>query len=209
MAVTGLSCSNVQSTLTLPPSSSAVPVLLECAVAQNTPAGVAVLSASATSLADPSVSATANLNFTIPQDRVNGQPPLSVSVTGSGDNSIPFEGSLVLTVVMINDGNEQLSGTLSLVGEGAAELSPSWTAVGGSSNPNYVLSPGESATYELMLVSSASNSVGELNLRIQAAGSGHLLLSDQFSVNIAGPKVAPDGVSFGFFELDNQISITI
>ena len=209
LVVTGLSCSNVQTTLTLPPSSSAVPVLLECAVAQNTPAGVAVLSASATSLADPSVSATANLNFTIPQDRVNGQPPLSISVTGSGDNSIPYEGSLVLTVVMINDGNEQLSGTLSLVGEGAAELSPSWTAVGGSSNPNYVLSPGGSATYELMLVSSPSNSVGELNLRIQAAGSGHLLLSDQFSVNIAGPKVAPDGVSFGFFELDNQISITI
>ena len=209
LAITGLNCSNAQSTLTLPPSTSAVPVLLECAVSQNTPAGTTALSASVTSLADPSVSATASLNFTIPQDRVNGQPRLSITVTGSGENTLPHEGSLVLTVVLQNDGNEHLTGTLALVGEGAADLSPSWAAVGGSSNPNYVLSPGQSATYELMLVSTITTNGGELNMRIQAAGSGHLLLSDPFTVNTVGPTVAPDGVSFGFFELDNQISITI
>ena len=209
LAVTGLDCSNVQSTLTLPPSTSAVPVLLECTVAQNTPAGTTVLSASVTSLADPSVSATANLNFTIPQDRVNGQPRLSVTVSSNGENTLPHEGSLVLTVVLQNDGNEQLSGTLALVGEGAADLSPSWTAVGGSSNPNYVLTPGGGATYELMLVSTIANNGGDLDLRIQAAGSGHLLLSEPFTVSPVGPTVAPDGISFGFFELDNQMSITI
>jgi hypothetical protein len=108
-----------------------------------------------------------------------------------------------------NDGNELLTGTLALVGEGAADLSPSWAAVGGSSNPNYLLSPGQSATYELMLVSTITNNGGDLNLRIQAAGSGHLLLSEPFTVSAEGPTVAPDGVSFGLFELDNQMSITI
>ena len=46
-------------------------------------------------------------------------------------------------------------------------------------------------------------------MRVQAAGSGHQLLSDPFTLNIIGPTPAPDGVSFGLFELDNQKSITV
>ena len=46
-------------------------------------------------------------------------------------------------------------------------------------------------------------------MRIQGAGPGHQLLSDPFTLNIIGPTAAPDGVSFGLFELDNQKSITI
>ena len=209
LATTGLDCNNLQSTISLEPSSSAVPVLLECLVSQGTPAGVISLSATVTSLADTSISATSAINLTVPVDHVNGQPRLSVTVSGSGENTLPYQGSLVLTVIIRNDGNEQLSGTLSLVGEGAADLSPGWTAVGGSSNPNYNLGPGEAASYDLMLTSLYTTSGGELSMRVQAAGSGHQLLSDPFTLNIIGPTVAPDGVSFGLFELDNQNSITV
>jgi hypothetical protein len=112
-------------------------------------------------------------------------------------------------VLLQNDGNEQLTGTLSLVGEGAADLSPGWTAVGGSSNPNYNLGPGESASYDLLLTSLYTTSGGELSMRVQGAGPGHQLLSDPFTLNIIGPTAAPDGVSFGLFDLDNQKSITV
>jgi uncharacterized membrane protein len=209
LSTSGLDCSNLQSTITLAPSPSATPVLVECLVAQNTAAGVVTLSATATSLADPAVSASGAINLTIPEDRENGQPRLTVTVTGSGDNVLPHAGSLVLTVNLKNEGNEDLSGTLSVVGEGAADLSPGWTAIGGSSSPSYNLGPGDEVTYELMLVSTFATSGGELSMRVQAAGSGHQLLSSPFSVNVAGPTVAPDGVSFGFFELDNQTSITV
>ena len=209
LATTGLDCSGLQSTITLAPSSSAVPVLLECLVSQGTPAGVLSLTATVTSLADTSISATSAVNVTIPVDHVNGQPRLSVTVSGSEQNVLPYQGSLVLTVSLRNDGNEQLSGTLSLVGEGAADLSPGWTAIGGSSNPNYNLGPGEVASYDLMLTSLYKTSGGELSMRIQAAGSGHQLLSDPFTLNVIGPTPAPDGVSFGLFELDNQNSITV
>ena len=209
LATTGLDCSNLQSTISLEPSSSAVPVLLECLVSQGTPAGVISLSATVTSLADTSISATSAINLTVPVDHVNGQPRLSVTVSGSEQNTLPYQGSLVLTVILKNDGNEQLSGTLSLVGEGAADLSPGWTAVGGSSNPNYNLGPGEVASYDLMLTSLYATSGGELSMRVQAAGSGHQLLSDPFTLNIIGPTIAPDGVSFGLFKLDNQNSITV
>jgi hypothetical protein len=205
----GLECSNLQSTITLVPSSSAVPILLECLVSQGTPAGVITLSASATSLADVSVSASAAINLTIPQDRLNGQPRLNVTVTGSADNTLPYQSSLVLTVNLKNEGNEHLSGTLSVVGEGAADLSPGWTAVGGSSNPSYTLAPGDEAVYELMMVSSFATIGGELSMRVQAAGPSHQLLSDPFTVNVLGPTVPPNGVSFGVFELNNQNSITI
>ncbi len=209
LSTTGLDCSNAQSTITLQPSSSAVPVLLECLVPQGTPAGVIALTATVTSLADTSISATSSINVTIPIDHVNGQPRLSVTVSGSEQNVLPYQGSLVLTVSLRNDGNEQLSGTLSLVGEGAADLSPGWIAVGGSSNPNYNLGPGEVASYDLMLTSLYSTSGGELTMRVQAAGSGHQLLSDPFTLNVISPTPAPDGVSFGLFELNNQNSITV
>jgi len=209
LATTGLDCSNALSTISLEPSSSAVPVLLECLVSQNTPAGVISLTATVTSLADTSISATSSINLTIPVDHVNGQPRLSVTVSGSEENVLPYQGSLVLTVSLRNDGNEQLTGTLSLVGEGAADLSPGWTAVGGSSNPNYNLGPGEVASYDLMLTSLYTTSGGELSMRVQAAGSGHQLLSDPFTLNVIGPTPSPDGVSFGLFELDNQKSITV
>lgn len=209
VSTSGLDCPTVQSTLTISPSASATPVLLDCTVAEHTLAGITTLSTTVTSLADPSVTSTAILNFTVPTDRENGQPKLAVQVTGSGDNVLPYQGSLVLTVSLVNNGNEQLSGLLSLVGEGAADMSPGWTAVGGSSNPNYELSPGDSVTYELLLVSSIATAGGEMSMRVQAAGSGHQLLSNEFTVDVASPAVAPSGISLGFIEMDNQMSITI
>jgi uncharacterized membrane protein len=209
LATSGLDCSNAQSIISLEPSASAVPILLECLVPQGTPAGVISLSATITSLADTSINATSAVNLTVPVDQVNGQPRLIVTVSSSEQNILPYQGSLVLTVLLQNEGNEQLTGTLSLVGEGAADLSPGWTAVGGSSNPNYNLGPGESASYDLLLTSLYTTSGGELSMRVQGAGPGHQLLSDPFTLNIIGPTAAPDGVSFGLFELDNQKSITI
>jgi hypothetical protein len=158
---------------------------------------------------DPAITASASLNITIPADRVNGQPRLVIEVTGSAENHLPHEGSLVLNVLLRNDGNEQLTGTLALVGEGAADLSPGWISSGGSSSPTYELGPGEQASYELTLVSSYLTSGGEQSMRVQAAGSGHQVLSDSFTINVSSKTLPPNGITFGFADLDNQATITV
>jgi uncharacterized membrane protein len=209
LSVTGLDCPNLSPTQTLSPSPSASPITIDCTVSQGTPAGVLTLAASATSVHDPAITASASLNITVPADRVNGQPRLVIEVTGSAENYLPHEGSLVLNVLLRNDGNEQLSGTLALVGEGAADLSPGWISSGGSSSPTYDLGPGEQASYELTLVSSYLTSGGEQSMRVQAAGPGHQVLSESFTINVASKALPPNGITFGFAELDNQATITV
>jgi len=208
LAVTGLDCPNLSPTQTLSPSPSATPIVLDCTVPQVTPAGVVTLSASATSVHDPAITASAELNITVPADRVNGQPRLVIEVTGSAENHLAHEGSLVLNVLLRNDGNEELTGTLALVGEGAADLSPGWISSEGSSSPTYTLGPGEQATYELTLVSSYLTSGGEQSMRVQAAGPGHQVLSDSFTVTVASKPLPPNGITLGFADLDNQATIT-
>ena len=209
LSVSGIDCPNMPATKELAPSANAVPVQLSCNVRANTPAGVTNFSVSATSLQDSTLSESDWVNITVPADRVNGQPRLYVNVSGTDDNILPWGGSLGLTVELTNAGNEMLSGTLSLQGEGSGDFSPSWTAAGGSNNPAYVIGPGQELTYTLMLTSMMTESGGDLELRVQAAGAGHQVRSDAFNVQSNSQPMPPAGIDLGIITLDNQLSITL
>ncbi len=209
LSVSGIDCPNMPATKELAPSANAVPVQLSCNVRANTPAGVTNFSVSATSLHDNTLSESDWVNITIPADRVNGQPRLFVNVSGTADNTLPWGGSLGLTIQLTNAGNELLSGTLSLQGEGAGDFSPSWTAAGGSNNPAYVIGPGQEIAYTLMLTSMMTESGGDLELRVQAAGAGHSVRSDAFNVKSQSEPMPPAGIDLVLFTLDNQMSVTL
>ena len=167
----GFSC-NHPGQATLAAGSAAQSHAVTCSASSGLLAGTHTIAFTATSLANSSISSVASVEVEIePKRSANGGPMLEVSLNGD-DWALPWNSTATYTVTIRNDGNEQVSGFLSIAGEYVQDLATNWTFIQENQTQRvFSVAPLGVATYSLTLQPAGEPTVGTIDLRIEASGS--------------------------------------
>ena len=143
-----------------------------CSASSGLLAGTHTIAFTATSLANSSISSVASVEVEIePKRSANGGPMLEVSLNGD-DWALPWNSTATYTVTIRNDGNEQVSGFLSIAGEYVQDLATNWTFIQENQTQRvFSVAPLGVATYSLTLQPAGEPTIGTIDLRIEASGS--------------------------------------
>jgi len=185
----GFSCDH-PGQATLAAGSAAQSHAVTCSASSGLLAGTHTIAFTATSLANSSISSVASVEVEIePKRSANGGPMLEVSLNGD-DWALPWNSTATYTVTIRNDGNEQVSGFLSIAGEYVQDLATNWTFIQENQTQRvFSVAPLGVATYSLTLQPAGEPTVGTIDLRIEASGSlsdgqGFLVSSETSTLEI-------------------------
>ena len=167
----GFSCDHPGQT-TLAAGAAAESYAVTCTAGSGLLAGMHTIAFTATSLTNSSVNSLASIDVEIEAKRsVNGFPMLEVTMNGD-DWSVPWNSTVTYTVTVRNDGNEQVSGFLTVAGEHVQDLGRNWTFIEQNQTQRvFSVSPMGVATYSLTLQPAGEPTIGTIEIRIEASGS--------------------------------------
>ena len=167
----GFSCDHPGQT-TLAAGSAAESYAVTCTAGSGLLAGMQTIAFTATSLANSSVNSLASIEVEIePKRSANGGPMLEVTMNGD-DWSVPWNSTVTYTVTVRNDGNEQVSGSLTIAGQHVQDLGRNWMFIEQNQTQRvFSVSPMGVATYSLTLQPAGEPTIGAIEIRIEASGS--------------------------------------
>jgi len=169
-----------------------------CTAAADAVAGPAWLNVTAvSSMGAGAVSLSHEANIA-PQRTATGDPMLSVTISGD-DWTIHWNETATFAVTIHNEGNEQLTGQLSLTGEAKTALNPSWRLVSGGGAQMFALAPGASGTYLVEMTAADGAAAGMRDIAVTASGTtgdgqGFAITSPVTSITVAGTPAPPTTV---------------
>ena len=187
----GFTCDHPTQT-TLSAGSPAENHVVTCHASSNLLAGNHDIAFTTTSLTNSSVSSTDSVQVSIePQRDADGGPMLTVTMLGD-DWSLPWNSSATFTVTVRNDGNQQMSGILTLAGEYAQDLNADWNFIDpNQTTRDFSVNPGDVSTYSLTLQPSGEPTVGSLDIRIVASGQNFQVSSPSNTIDVEFEPPAP------------------
>ena len=182
----GFTC-NHPTQVTLVAGSAASSHAVTCTASDDLLSGEHTIAFIATSLSNSSISSTASMDISISPNRdLNGSPLIAVSLEGD-DWSLPWNSSATYTVSIRNDGNEQVSGYLSVSGEHSEYLNARWLHIGTNDSTGTFSVPARGvSTYSLTLQPTGEMTVDTINIQVDAVGQ----LSDGTGYSISSPPSA-------------------
>ena len=179
-------------------SSDAIP--WSCTIPSDSEAGLKELVFRVTSSSRPTYSITSSEIYTV--EPVWGSSGVLDISFDKPSLTVPSSGGSTVMVTVTNLANAQVTGTLSVEGIGDGLMAIEWVRLSDNTTTNEILlTSGSSAQYALSLTSLVSTNE-QATLRIRAS---YLIddttlsdVSDDFSVEIDGPELPPNGVRLPF-----------
>ena len=195
----GIDC-GVTSSHQLMPGQSSDAIPWSCTIPSDSEAGLKELVFRVTSSSRPTYSITSSEIYTV--EPVWGSSGVLDISLDKPSLTVPSSGGSTVMVTVTNLANAQVSGTLSVEGIGDGLMAIEWVRLSDNTTTNEILlTPGSSTQYALSLTSLVSTNE-QATLRIRAT---YLIddttlsdVSDDFTVEIDGPELPPNGVRLPF-----------
>ena len=184
----------VNFTVFLEPGGISSPVTWTCTVEDDALAGTAVATVSATSAVRSDVSDDSSVLYTV-EASWPAEARVALNLSESRV-SLGIDSSSVITVTVLNLGNAEISGSLTVSGQDTGLLVPTWVRLAdGVETDAYTLAPYGRATYSLNLTSNTARTASPIvEINADSSGDGTPVIR-QVLVTIEGPAIPPNGLA--------------
>ncbi|RZD46205.1 MAG: hypothetical protein CXT69_00730 [Methanobacteriota archaeon] len=194
----------------LNPSESTTSIPFSCEVPDAHLSGSGVISVRVQSQTDSSMIVEEQLSYTVSSTLYGSAVTISSETISY---SMSYDSSSTIEVVVSNNVNHIITGTMSVFGDNSGLFHAEWTDFQGNSGSSYTLTPLSSTTFSLTLTSmSNQGGIADITLHAISDVDGNIVTdsSPSIEVEVDAIHTAPDGLALPLgIEMSNQTGLSI
>ncbi|MBT6644919.1 MAG: hypothetical protein HOB52_03875, partial [Euryarchaeota archaeon] len=194
----------------LNPSESTASIPFSCEVPDAHLSGSGVISVRVQSQTDSSVVVEEQLSYMVSSTLYGS----AVTITPDTISySMSYDSSSTIEVIVSNNVNHIITGTMSVFGDNSGLFHAEWTDSQGNSGSSYTLTPLSSTTFSLTLTSmSDQGGIADITLHAISDVDGNIVTDSSSSIEVEVDAIhtAPDGLALPLgIEMRNQTGLSI